>query len=92
MPIAQVVGRACQVERAAMLGTRGDAQHSLRRGLYQDQRAIFGDQNIAPADHRAAWQKNTQAAPLAVGGIKAAFLAHIPIEGDGAGALHQHAG
>jgi hypothetical protein len=92
MPVTQMVGRAGQVKRAAMLRAGGDAQHGLWGGLDQDQRAVFGDQNIAPADHGAAWQKNAQTSSLAVGRIKSAFLAHIPIEGDGAGTLHQHAG
>ncbi len=92
MAVAQVVGGAGQVKRRAMLGAGGDAQHRLRRGLHAHQRAVFGHQHIAAAHHGATRQEHTQLAARAVGRVKAAFLAGVPVEGDGAGALDQHAG
>ena len=92
MPVAQVVGGAHQVKGAAVLGAGGDAQHGLRRGFDTDERAVFGHQHIATAHHVAAWQKHAQGTSGTVGGVKAAFLAGVPVQGDGVGALNQHAG
>ena len=60
--VTQVVGRANQVIRGTVFGAMRDAQHGLWRSHHLDQRAVFGDQNIATARHRAAWQKDTQLA------------------------------
>jgi len=87
--VAQVIGRAHQVKRAAMVGTGRDHQHRLGRGLYADHRAVFGDQHIAATHRGAARQEHAQCASLAVSGVEAAFLAHIPVEFDGGGALEQ---
>lgn len=90
--VAQVVSRTCQVKRAAMCATWRDHQHRLRRGFDANQRAIFGHQDIASANHGSARKKHTQGAGLAVLGIKAAFLANVPVEGDGCRAFDQHGG
>jgi len=92
MAVAQVVGRAGQVKGRTMLGAGGDAQHVLRRSFDADQRAVFGHQHIAAAHHRTTRQEHPQRTALAVGRIKAAFLAGVPVQGEGVGALDQHAG
>ena len=90
MPVAEVVGSARQIKGAAVLGARGDAQHRLRCGDHADERAVGGDQHITAAHCGAARQKHAQAAALGVGGVKAAFLAHVPVELDGGGTFDQH--
>ena len=92
MAVAQVVGGAGQVKGRSVFSARGNAQHVLRRGQHPHQRAVFGHQHITTAHHSATRQKHTELTPRAVGRIKATFLAGVPVEGDGAGALHQHAG
>ncbi len=89
MPVAQMVGRADQVERCAMVAAVGDLQHRLRRGLGDDERAVFGHQHIATAHHSATGQKHADLAALAVGGVKTTFLAHVPIQLDGGSALDE---
>ena len=54
-----------------------------------DQRAVLGHQHVAATQQRAARQKHTDRAPLAVGGAQAAFLAHVPVEFDTGRALDQ---
>ena len=92
MAVAQVVGGADQVERRAVFAASGDAQYVLRCSLHANERAVFGHQHIAAAHHGAAQQKHTQCSACAVGGIKAAFLAGIPIQRNGVGAFNQHTG
>jgi hypothetical protein len=89
MAVAQVVGGAGQVKRRAVRCAMGDAQHRLRRGQHFEQRTVFAHQHIATAHHLAAMQKNTHLTPRAVGGFKAAFLPHIPVQRDGRGAFEQ---
>ena len=59
--------------------------HRLRCGDHADQRAVFGHQHIAAAHQGATGQKDAQLAPGRVGSGEAAFLAHVPVEFDGAG-------
>ena len=80
MPVAQVVGGAYQVIRCAVLRAVCDLQHRLRRGDGADKRSIVRHQHITPAHHRAARQKNAQAAALRVSSVKTAFLAYVPIQ------------
>eukprot|EP01137_Pigoraptor_chileana_P017644 Opistho-2@76024 len=74
MAVAQVVGGAQQIERAAVLGAGAHLQHGLRGGLDQDQGAVLGHQHIAATHGGAARQEHAQMAALAVGGVEAAFL------------------
>ena len=67
----------------------GDLQHRLRRGFGDDERSVFGHQHIATAHHGATGQKHADLAALAVGGVKTAFLAHVPVQLDGGGALDE---
>ena len=90
--VAQVVGGAGQVKRAAVCLAVGDAQHRLRCSLHPDEAAVFGQQHVAPAHGGATGQKHAQGAALAVGGVKAAFLAHVPVEFDGGCPFEQHSG
>jgi hypothetical protein len=90
--VAQVVGGAGQVKRTAMFSAWGDDQHRLGGGADADQRAVFGHQHVAAPHHGASAQEHAQLATCAVGGIEAAFLAHVPVELDGVGALEQHGG
>ena len=92
MAVAQVVGSARQVERRAVVLAMGDDQHRLWRGNHADHGAVFGHQHIAAAHQRAARQEDAQFAPGRVSGGEAAFLAHVPVEFDGGGALEQHRG
>ena len=90
MPVAQVVGRSHQIKGRAVLGAGRDTQDRLRRCNHPDQGAVGGHQHVATAHHRAARQKNAQMPPSRVGGVKAAFLPHVPVELDGGGAFDQH--
>ena len=92
MAVAQVVGSTGQVKGSAVVGIKRDAQHRLRCCQDVQQRAVFTDQHIATPDRGAARQKHTHAATAAVGGFKAAFLPHIPIQLDGVGAFEQRLG
>ena len=92
MAVAQVVGSTHQVKDRAVGGAGGDLQHALGCGNRTDQRAVFGHQYVAAAHGLAARQEDGQFAPLAVGGGKARFLAHVPVQLDGGGALQQHFG
>ena len=90
--VAQVVGRAGEVEGRAVLGAVAHDHHRLRCGLHADERAIFGHEHVAAAGHCAARQKDAQRAAGGVGGVEAALLAHVPVEVDGCGALEEHRG
>lgn len=57
-----------------------------------NQRTILGHQHVATTDHGAAWQEDAQRTALAVCRVKAALLAHIPIQRDGGGSLDQDGG
>ena len=92
MAVAQVVGRAGQVKRRAVVGIDSDAQDRLRCRHDVQQRTVFTDQHISTPDRGAARQKHPHAAATAVGGFKAAFLPHIPIQLDGVGAFKQRLG
>ena len=89
--VAQVIGGAHHIEGTAMLRARRDVQHSLGGCLHTDERSVFGHQHIAPTNHRAARQEDAQRSTQAVRGVKAAFLARVPVQRDGGGTLHQHA-
>ena len=88
--VAQVVGRANQVEGRAMLAAVRDFQHCLWRGLHLDQRAVFGHQHITTAHGRAARQKNPESTAGGIGSVKAAFLAHVPVQLHRGSALEQN--
>ena len=88
--VAEVVGGADEVEGRAVLGAVGDAQHRLGCGDHADHAAVLGHQHVAPAHDGAAGQEHAEFAPGGVGGGEAAFLAHVPVEFDGGGALEQH--
>ncbi len=90
MAVAQVVGGADQVKRRAVLVAMRNAQHRLWRSNHADERAILGHQHITPTHGSAARQEHAHATARGVGGIKAAFLAHIPIEFDRGRAFEQH--
>jgi hypothetical protein len=92
MAVTQVVGRTHQVEGRAMRGAWRDDQHRLGRRHHADHGAVFGHQHVTAAHGGAAGQEDTQGAALAVGGVEAAFLTHIPVEFDGGSTLEQHRG
>ena len=92
MPVAQVVGPTHQVKGAAVLRADLHLHQRLRLGHHTAHRAVFGHQHIATAHHGAARQEHAQWAAAAVGGVKAAFLAGVPVQRDAGGALHQHLG
>ncbi len=75
-----------------MLGARRDHQHRLICSHDTHHGAVFGHQDIAATHQGASGQEDAQLAALAVGGVKTAFLAHVPIEFNGGGALEQHGG
>ena len=80
--VAQVVGRADQVKRLAVLGVGGDAHELLWRGHHTHPIAVLGHQNVAAAQHLSALQEDRQNAAVLVLGLKAASLAAVPIERD----------
>ena len=90
--VAQVVGGANQVKQRAVGAAVGDAQHRLGRSQHFDERTVFSQQHVATTHSCAAWQKHAQRAALAVSYVKAAFLAHVPVELNGGGAFEQHIG
>lgn len=55
VPVAQVVGRAQQVERAAVLGAGAHHHHRLNGCVDPDQGAVLAYQHIAATHHAAAW-------------------------------------
>jgi len=87
--VAQVVGRAQQVERRAVLRAGAHHHHGLRRGLDADQRAVLGDEHVAAAHRGAARQEHAQRAALRVLRVEAALLAGVPVQRDDGGALEQ---
>ena len=89
--VAQVVGGAQQVERAAVVTAVGDAQHRLRAGHDDDEAAVFCHQHVAATQYVAARQQHADVAPEAVLGEEAAFLAHVPVQFQTGCALQQHA-
>ena len=70
----------------------GDAQYRLRRGMHVQQGAVFAHQHIAAPHRGAAGQKHPDSATLGVGGLEAAFLAHIPIQRQAGAAFEQDRG
>ena len=86
MAVAQVVGRAHQVESrivvVLVMTTDRDAQHGLRGRDHPHQRAVLQHQHVAAAHHAAAWQEHADVLSAGVGGVEAAFLAHIPVQLD----------
>ena len=92
MPIAQVVGRTCQVEGAAMLRAGAHHHHRLRRSVHTHQGAVFGHQHVSTAHHAATWQKHSQAPTQGVDGLEAALLAGVPVQADGRRPFEQHRG
>ncbi len=92
MAVAEVIGRTGQIKRRAMLCTRGDAQHFLRRGVHLYQRAVFEHQHIATTHQGAARQEHTEGTASGVGCIEATFLAHVPIKLDSGSTFQQHSG
>ena len=92
VPVAQVVGRAGQIEGTALVRAGAHQHHRLRRSVYPHQGAILGHQHIAAAHHAAALQKHPQTAAQRVHGLEAALLPGIPVQADGGGSLEQHGG
>lgn len=88
--VAQVVGGADEVEGRAVLRAVGDAQYRLGRGEHADHAAVLGHEHVAAAHDGAAGQEHAQFAIGGVDGGEAAFLAHVPVEFDGGGALEQY--
>ena len=92
VPVAQVVGRAGQIEGAAMVRAGAHHHDGLWRSVHPHQRAILGHQHIAAAHHAAALQKHPQTAAQRVHGLEAALLPGVPVQADGGGSLEQHGG
>ncbi len=75
------------------LRDRGSARlrgHARGGQADADQRAVLGHQHVAAAHLRAARQEHAERAAAGIGGVEAAFLAHVPVELDGGGALDQY--
>ena len=90
MTVAQMVGRAQQIERAAMNEVGAHFEQRLLRCMHQDQRAVLGHQDVAAAHDVAARQEDADMAALAVNAVEAAFLPGVPIECDAGSAFEQH--
>ena len=87
--VAQMVGRPHQVKRVAVIRIHGDAQDALRRGLHLHPLVAVGQQHIATANHRTAWQVNGHAPTFAVHAFKSAFLPGVPIQDQARAATDQ---
>jgi len=92
LALAQLVGDAQQVNRAAVLGAVAHFQHRLLGGLHQHQRAVVAHQHIATAQQPAVWQGHAELAALRIGGLEVALLALVPAELHAGGTAHQHGG
>ena len=92
MPVAQVVGRARQVEGRAVLRAGPHHHHRLGGGIHPHQRAVLGHQHITTAHHAAPRQEDAQGATQGVRGVETAFLARVPVQVDAGGALEEHRG
>lgn len=90
MAVAQVIGCARQVKGAAVGCAGGDAQRALWRSDDFHHRTVLRDQDITAAHQRAAWQKDAELPTKRVSGLKAAFLADVPIELYGGSAFEQN--
>ena len=92
MPVAQVIGRAHEVKGLLVrrvVGAGCDAQHRLRCGHHTQERAVLCEQHVTAAHHGAARQEHAHVAFVGGHGVKAAFLANVPVQHQLRGALHQ---
>jgi hypothetical protein len=90
MPVAEVIGRAQQVEGRAVFDAGAHHHHRLRRGDHLDQRAVLGHQHVAAAHHLAARQEDAERRPCESSASKRLFCA-CPSRARRGGALEQHA-
>ena len=74
------------------VGAGRDEQHRLRRGNHPTSEPSSATSTSPPRTTRAARQEHAELAAQRIGGVKAAFLAHVPVEFDGGGAFEQHRG
>ncbi len=92
VPVAQVIGRFRERERGTLrrgVRSRGDDEDLLLARPQRDQRAIFGDEDVAAADDAAAREEDADAAAGRIGRLETAFLARVPVERDDGGAANQ---
>jgi hypothetical protein len=80
MAVAEVVRGTHQIEGSPVRRVWRYPQHSLGRCKHPHQRAIVGDQYIAPPYNGAAWQEHSDRTPFRIRGFETALLPHIPIE------------
>jgi hypothetical protein len=92
VPPAQMVGRAQQVARRAMLGARTHDQHGLGCSLHADERAVFGHQHIAAAQHGARLEPDGEFATGRIPGLEAGHLPLLPTELDARATLDERRG
>ena len=90
MAVAQVVGGAHQVQRAAVAAAVAHHQQRLRCGVDADQRAILGHQHVATPHDMAARQEDPQHTAGGIGGVEAALLARVPEQVHAGRTLEQH--
>jgi DNA-binding winged helix-turn-helix (wHTH) protein len=90
--IGQVVGRAQQVTRRAVLAAGAHHQHRLRRGQHLDERAVLGHGHVATAQHRAAGQHEAELTAGRVHRVEAALLAQVPVQLHRRCTAQQHGG
>ena len=90
--VAQVIGRAQQVEGRAVFGAMAHHHHRLRRCGHAHQRAVLHHQHVAAAHDTSTRQEHRELPPAGVSGLEAAFLPRVPVDFDAAGALEQHGG
>jgi hypothetical protein len=88
--VAQVIRGLQQIAGCTMFSTVLHTQHGLMRGDHTHQAAVFGHRHVTTAHNRAPVQKKAQAAACGIDGVKAAFLARVPVQFDRGATLHQH--
>ena len=89
VPIAEVVGRAQQIEGRAVLGAMTHLHQRLLGGDDSQQGSVVGNHHVATTQHAAAWQKYPDRPPEAVCRLEAAALPDIPIQRHAGCALDQ---
>ena len=92
MAVAQVVGGADQVKRDAMAAAGRDAQHRLRCCTTLISEPSSATSTSPPRTTVPRGKKTPSLPPGRVGGFKAAFLPHVPVQLDMWRALEQHRG
>ncbi len=90
--VAQVVGGTCEVEGASVFAAGANQHDGLGRSDDPHEAAVISDQDITAAHHGTPLQEDAEGSAVAVDGLKAAFLANVPVQFDLRRPFQQHGG